>query len=77
MAEHKLNSKRQSARYVYTTIASLAGDQPMEFKNSIMIVCAIKRKYPIMSVNSNLPPKQSVGEFNMLQHYSATHAEIF
>ena len=45
---------------MYTTIVSLAGDKPIEFKNSITIARAIKRKHPILSVNSNLPAKQRV-----------------
>ena len=60
MAEHKLNSNSKLT-YMYTTIASLAGDQPMEFKNSITIARAIKSKHSILSVNLNLPTKQSMG----------------
>ena len=59
---------------MYTTIVSLAGDKPIEFKNSITIALAIKRKHPILSVNLNLPVKQSVGRIQYITHVISERA---
>ena len=61
MAEHKLNSK--------TSLTHMCTTKSMEFKNSIMIARAIKRKHSILSVNLNLPAKQSVGRIQYVTVY--------